>query len=162
MPFPKNAKPWSVRKASNKGGGGKPEHVPTDASRQLVNLHATIGTRQEIIASLIGIGVDTLVKHYRNELDQALAKANAAVGGALYRKAMDGDTTAMIFWMKTRARWRETQEIDVKKETTYVFRAPEEAKDVNEWLTQYGPKTIEATAEPPLSGPRSPAHKRLS
>lgn len=145
-----------------KGKGGKPEHIPSEAIRQLVNLHATVGTRQEIIAGLIGISEPTLVKYYRAELDQALAKANAAVGGALYRKAMDGDTTAMIFWMKTRARWRETDNAEAKQEITFVFRAPEEAKDVDEWLTQYGPKTIEASAVSPPSGPPSLDRKRLS
>ena len=50
--------------------------------------------------------------YYREELDQSLAKANATVGGALFNKAKGGDTTAMIFWMKTQAGWREKQEID--------------------------------------------------
>jgi hypothetical protein len=34
------------------------------------------------------------------------------VGGALFNKAKGGDTAAMIFWMKTRAGWREKNEID--------------------------------------------------
>jgi hypothetical protein len=42
-----------------------------------------------------------------------MARANASVGGALFNKATKGDTTAMIFWMKTRAGWREKQEIDM-------------------------------------------------
>ena len=87
-------------------------HKPTDAQRQLVQLHSTIGTPQDTIANILGIDAKTLRKHYRDELDQAMARANAAVGGALFNKAKAGDTTAMIFWMKTRAGWREKQEID--------------------------------------------------
>ena len=87
-------------------------HEPTPASRQLVQLHATIGTQQHTIADIIGIDDKTLRKYYREELDHAMAQANATIGGALFNKAKGGDTTAMIFWMKTRAGWRERQEID--------------------------------------------------
>ena len=88
-------------------------HYPTDAQRQLVQLHATIGTQQAVIADIIGIDAKTLRKHYREELDQSMAKANAQIGGALFNKAKGGDTAAMIFWMKTRAGWREKQEVDL-------------------------------------------------
>jgi hypothetical protein len=85
-----------------------PKHVPTPEARQLVQLHATIGTTQDTIARILGIDAKTLRLHYRDELDLAHAKANATIGGALFNKAKGGDTAAMIFWMKTRAQWRET------------------------------------------------------
>ena len=88
-------------------------HEPSKESRQLVKLHATIGTTQAIIANILGIDVKTLTKYYRTELDQAVAQANASVGGALFNKAKGGDTTAMIFWMKTRAGWREKHDVDL-------------------------------------------------
>src|SRR5690625_2528405 len=91
---------------------GAPPHVPTRATRELVQLHTMVGTRQEAIASIIGIDPKTLRKHYRDELDQSKAKANATIGGALFNKAKSGDTAAMIFWMKTQAGWRETTAID--------------------------------------------------
>lgn len=89
-----------------------PKHSPTKAQRELVSLHATMGTTQADIANLLEIDDKTLRKHYRKELDQSVAKANATIGGALFNKAKAGDTTAMIFWMKTRARWSEKTEID--------------------------------------------------
>ena len=91
---------------------GAPPHEPTRATRELVQLHTMVGTRQEAIASIIGIDPKTLRKHYRKELDQSKAKANATIGGALFNKAKSGDTAAMIFWMKTQAGWRETTAID--------------------------------------------------
>ena len=88
-------------------------HEPTPESRQLVQLHATIGTPQEDVARIVGIDAKTLRKHYRDELDLAHAKANATIGGALFNKAKSGDTAAMIFWMKTRAGWRETNRTEL-------------------------------------------------
>jgi hypothetical protein len=35
-------------------------------------------------------------------------KANAQVAGFLFNAARSGNVTAQIFWLKTRARWRET------------------------------------------------------
>jgi hypothetical protein len=87
-------------------------HVPTEAARQTVSLHATVGNPQAVIAQVLGIDEKTLRKHYREELDLAGAKATAAIGGTLFNKAKGGDTAAMIFWMKTRAGWSETNRLD--------------------------------------------------
>ena len=100
------------KRGPEKGHGGRPPHEPSKVTRELVQLHSSIGTRQEVISSILEISVPTLEKHYRKELDEALSRANASVGGALYNKAVkDKDTTAMIFWMKTRAKWSERVEL---------------------------------------------------
>jgi hypothetical protein len=101
---------WKSKKGKNTMS--RRPHEPSKESRQLVQLHATIGTPQKVIADIIGIDDKTLAKYYREELDQAMARANAAVGGALFNKAKSGDTAAMIFWMKTRAGWREKHDIN--------------------------------------------------
>ncbi len=95
---------------------GNPPHAPTKAQRELVALHTTMGTTQKVIASLIEIDEKTLRKHYRNELDLSIAKANATIGGILFNKAKAGDTTAMIFWLKTRARWSERTDVNYSNE----------------------------------------------
>jgi hypothetical protein len=68
-----------------------------------------MGTPQEDIGRLLKIDVKTLYKYYREELDLGLVAANAQIGGALFKKAMGGDTTAMIFWLKTRAGFKEAK-----------------------------------------------------
>ena len=77
---------------------GRKQHAPTDAQRKLVELHATVGTTQDMIARVIGIDKKTLRLHYRDELDLSMAKANATIGGALFNKAKGGDTASMTFW----------------------------------------------------------------
>lgn len=94
---------------------GKPEHIPTDITRELVIAHARVGTRQDVIADILGIKCcKTLRKHYRQELDNAVSEANAVVGGALFNKAVhDNDTAAQIFWLKTRAGFSEKNALDL-------------------------------------------------
>ena len=98
-------------------------HEPTNHSRELVSLHASVGTPQEVIADILGIDSKTLRKHYRKELDQSVAKANAAIGGTLFNKAKSGDTSAAIFWMKTRAGWSE------KTRTEITHRNPDDMSE---------------------------------
>ncbi len=65
------------------------------------------GVPFEDIAKCRGISPKTLGKHFREELDTGKVRANVNVMQSLYRSAMEGNVTAMIFWLKTRAGWRE-------------------------------------------------------
>ncbi len=72
---------------------------------------AGYGVPEAEIAGVVGIDAKTLRKHYRGELDHGHTKANARVADNLYRKATGEGreaVTAAIFWLKTRAGWRET------------------------------------------------------
>ena len=90
-----------------------PAHEPTEQTRAEVGALTSFGNTQEDIARYLGISVDTLVKYYRSELDNAALKANAKVANKLFRKATEGDDLgAMTFWLKTRARWREKDKED--------------------------------------------------
>lgn len=84
---------------------------PTDEERKLVEQMSAVGIPQESICLVIRDGIDdkTLRKHFRRELDTAAVKANAKIGGTLYNKAINGDTTAAIWWSKSRMGWKETQ-----------------------------------------------------
>lgn len=68
---------------------------------------AAYGIPANDIAKVVGIGRSTLDKYYREELDRAETIANAKVAGFLYKNAEAGNVTAQIFWLKTRARWKE-------------------------------------------------------
>lgn len=97
-------------------------HEPTDKTRAEVSALCSFGIPQEEIARYIGVDSKTLRKYYRDELDNSVTKANAAVGRFLYQNASgstlkDGAShadcvRAAMFWAKTRMGWRETQHID--------------------------------------------------
>lgn len=84
-------------------------HNPSEESRKLVRTLAAVGIRHEDIASKLDISADTLVKYYRKELDDGRIDANASIGRTLFEQAKAGNTSAAIFWLKTRAGWKETQ-----------------------------------------------------
>lgn len=84
-------------------------HQPNDELRARVRIMAGVGTRREVIAHSIGVATDTLSKYYSEELKHAPEKTIAAVASSLYTKAIMGDTASMIFFLKTRAGWREKQ-----------------------------------------------------
>ncbi len=66
------------------------------------------GIPEADVARVVGIDPKTLRKHYREELDLGGVKANAQVAGFLFNSARNGNVTAQIFWLKTRAQWKET------------------------------------------------------
>lgn len=92
---------------------GRPPHVPTDDGRSMVRRLAAVGARHEDIALKMGFSSDTLTRHYRKELDDGRIDANAVIAGTLYEQARMGNITAAIFWLKTRAGWRETDRLEL-------------------------------------------------
>lgn len=99
------------------------DHIPSDRTRAEVSALYSFGIPQEDIARYIGIDAKTLRKYYRDELNSAVTKANAAVGRFLYQNA-SGQTLgsgathsdcvrAAMFWAKTRMGWRETNGLEV-------------------------------------------------
>ena len=84
----------------------RPKHSPTQEDRTLVKHLAAVGAPQDQIARKVGFrSPKTLRKHYREELDLGSMEANASVAGALYKKAMGGDTFAQKIWLENRAGW---------------------------------------------------------
>ena len=85
-----------------------PKFEPTQAHRKIVRERAGFGVPQADIAAELGISVDTLSRHFAEEYKAGVAKANLRMARSLFAKGIKGDTTAMIFWLKTRARWRDS------------------------------------------------------
>lgn len=105
-----------------------PAYKPTDENRRLVRTLAAVGTRHEDIAKKLSISADTLTRHYRQELDDGRIDANAAIAQSLYQQAKSGNTTAMIFWLKTRAGWKETDRHELVGDPDSPLRAVTEIR----------------------------------
>src|SRR5262245_38070456 len=96
---------------------GNQPYKPTAENRHAVQLMTAAGLTQESIARSMKISVDTLARYYGYELDTGRDDAIAQVAGSLFRKAISDDhpqaASAAMFWLKTRAGWRETRGLDV-------------------------------------------------
>jgi len=103
----------AIETEENKVGKGRPPHLPNADTRIKVYTLSTVGTRHEDIASVLGISHDTLVKYYKEELDKGRIEANASVAETLFKQAKEGNTTAMIFWLKSRAKWKESTQHEI-------------------------------------------------
>lgn len=110
-------------------------HKPDKKSRDIVMKLARIGTPQEVIGDVLGIHRETVAKHYRRELDLSAAEANAEVANSLYQSAVSGNTTAAIFWCKTRLGWKETAVLEQKQEFAILIDGPKELTE-EEWLEE--------------------------
>jgi hypothetical protein len=106
---------------------GRPCWSPSKDDREKIQTMVAVGVPQEKIALVFNVAEKTLRRHCRAELDTGAAVANSAVGRFLYDAATGRETylkedgtigirhigvssatvTAAIFWMKTRAHWKE-------------------------------------------------------
>lgn len=111
-----------MAKIGNQGdGGGRPPVVfsPEDVI-QVEALAAVLSKRQ--MADYFGISEKTFreIEGRQPEVSSAYkkgkGKAIATVGQSLVQQAMDGSTSAAIFYMKTQAGWRETDEATQQRE----------------------------------------------
>ena len=92
-------------------GAGRKPFIPTEAEKQLVAELSGNGLPYEQIAAQIrgGVSIDTIQRHFRPEITVGQAEANQKIAQCLFNKAIGGDTTALIWWTKSRMRWSETQ-----------------------------------------------------
>jgi hypothetical protein len=86
---------------------GRPHHHPTKETKRIVKTLSAYGIPYDAIAEYLGIGEKVLVRHYPLELRNGRIDANARVAKSLYQLAIDGNPSACMFWLKTRAGWRE-------------------------------------------------------
>jgi hypothetical protein len=107
---------------------GRRAHRPDPSQRRQVEALAAYGIPEADISGVVGIDPKTLRKHYREELDLGETKANAQVAGFLFNAAKNGNVTAQIFWLKTRAKWRETP-MEVKHSGSVGLRDLSEVSD---------------------------------
>ena len=116
--------------------GGQKPHVPTPEAREKVRILKMAGLTDEHVARILGISADTLVRHYRADVEDGRNELLREVTGTLYRKALAGDVTACIFILKTRAGWSERVEVSAEMETNVrhgVIVIPAPFSTYEEW-----------------------------
>lgn len=113
---------WKAR------GMGRPSKFTDELVEQTREM-ALNGNTDEEIAAALDVSRSTLAlwKAKHPEFSDALkawkGEADDAVEQSLYRKALSGDTTACIFWLKNRRSdaWRDVKHIDGKQQVTHTY-----------------------------------------
>ena len=134
---------------------------PSDEQRKIVRAMTAYGTPQEQIALVLDVTDKTLRKHFRAELDSGAPEANAQVAESLFNMAIgrakvikDGEVidegvepkpAAAIFWMKSRAGWREVTEVEVSRKNNSVSDEP---LTDEEWEQQWAEQHAGSLATP--------------
>lgn len=96
---------------------GRPLTVLTDEQLAQVEALASVMSA-DLIADYLGMGRSTFYEVMKRQegvsgrYKRGKAKAVGNVAQGLLKQAMDGNTTAAIFYLKTQAGWAETQKID--------------------------------------------------
>ena len=109
----------AITTAGKKNKGGRPLIKLTNDQLEELKMIAPICTLQEI-ANYFGFSIDTFKRLKSRDEDvmhiykKAKIQAKAMVGGSLMKKALAGDTTAAIFYMKTQGGWSSKSNIEDK------------------------------------------------
>lgn len=100
-----------------------------------VEVMAANGLTQQQIADSLGISVSTLYgrKRESEEFEEAIkrgkAKGVAVVTNELMKQVKRGNVTAMIFFLKARAGWKEKNEVDLTN-SDGSFAQPRKLQDL--------------------------------
>jgi len=96
---------------------GRPKKELTeDQIEQVGRLSSVLNAKQ--IADFLGMCENTFLQRRKEDprIDEAYKKgrsdAMAKVGASLLRQAVNGNTTAQIFYLKTQAGWRDKVEVE--------------------------------------------------
>lgn len=92
------------RRGAKPGQRGQQPFVATDEQRANVRSWIKV-TSADVIAAKLGISRDTLDRHFKTELQEGRFEAVAHIGGKLIERAMRGDKTCMIFYLRTQGKW---------------------------------------------------------
>ena len=106
---------------------GRPRfEITPEVCEKVENLSAQ-GLTVEQISLVLGINKSTMFDKqneypdFSDALKRGRGKGIANVTNALYTKAVDGDNTAMIFYLKNRAGWVDKQEIQSTVEQRHII-----------------------------------------
>jgi hypothetical protein len=118
------------------GPNGRPPHRPTDELRKVVRNMTAMGLTREQVATVVGVGLTTLEKHYADALAKGTIAIHSAVGSTFIRKCLGGDPgdpdnppdwrkadmNALLHYVRTRMGWSDEAKPVFRFGQGYDFR----------------------------------------
>lgn len=93
--------------------GGRPPHVPTDATRNLVVAMIGVGAQPHEVAHEISLARSKMYVHYAEEIKTGKRRLINRIALGVVQRALAGDNACSFFFLKTQAAWVERQVHDV-------------------------------------------------
>ena len=100
--------------------GGRPPKYKPEFAEQAGKLCGILGATDEKLAEFFEVNVLTINRWKKTHPEfcnsiKSKSQADDEVEKSLYQTALEGNTTAQIFWLKNRRakQWRDKQEVDV-------------------------------------------------
>lgn len=83
------------------------------ATREAIQIMTAAGVTKTAMAKILGIAPSTLNKNFETELEHGKDMLTTRIVSALIRKALDGNVSAQMFFLKAKSDWREADKNDV-------------------------------------------------
>lgn len=124
---------------------GRPPKDFTDREKRLVVELLSHGETPGSVAKMCGVSENTIRKYCPEEIRFGYAETYAKIAKNLAQRAMSDSKEAIpaaIFWLKTRARWRE--KVEETLPNVYIYSSPRvEGESIEEWLEKHKPEPLE-------------------
>lgn len=84
-----------------------------ELEREAVILMSGAGIPHNVQAKILKIGIQTLNRNFQEELDHGEHMSTSKVATKLFQKCMEGNVSAIIFYLKARAGWKEADKLEI-------------------------------------------------
>jgi hypothetical protein len=128
MDRPKGSKNWlgklntekaqeiMSRKRGRPKGSKNREKKRDRAMKEAIQVMTAAGLKPTVIAKVTKLKLETLQELYPHELEYGEEILTSRMVNALIQKALDGNTNALIFYLKSKAGWKEADKSEPDKD----------------------------------------------
>jgi hypothetical protein len=111
---PENAKPIMTKRGPGRPPGSKNKIDKRDrAMRESIQIMTAAGVKLSVIAKLLKMKPDKLREAFPDEVEYGDDILKSRMVNSLIQKALDGNVQALIFYLKSKANWKEATDKDV-------------------------------------------------
>ena len=111
---------------------GPPGFKPTDEQRKIVLNAAMNGLNHTIIGKLLGISHNTVLKYFHDEIELGQENRLVEATNILWEKVKAGDTTSLIFFLKTKGKWSTVHDVNLGNKPGETFKTELDVSNLTE------------------------------
>lgn len=102
-----------AKRGRKAGGTNQSGMTRARATKEAIQIMTSLGVTKPVMAKMLGLSLKKLNKDFEHELEYGKDMLTTRITSALIQKALHGNVTAQMFFLKTKAGFRETDKTDV-------------------------------------------------